>query len=160
MSAEDYQQRVIEALAENEEIVGKLYKAYGEKFVIYEQFWDHLAIEEKNHADWIRSMGQTLEGGVVFLNKERFKEESIQVFKEYIEKQLSALANGEVSDRNALAIAVDIESALLEKNFFEVFESDSVEIKNTFNKLARATAEHRERVKRAMEEKNRFPNYS
>lgn len=105
-------------------------------------------------------MGQTLEGGVVFLNKERFKGESIQVFKEYIEKQLSALANGEVSDKNALAIAVDIESALLEKNFFEVFESDSVEIKNTFNKLARATIEHRERVKRAMEEKNRFPNYS
>ena len=46
----------------------------------------------------------------------------------------------------ALSISNDIENGMIEGKFFEVFESDSAEIKETFEMLERATMQHRERV--------------
>lgn len=160
MSVEDYQQRIIESLAQNEEAIERLYKAYSGTFIENEQFWFYLAIEEKNHADWLRHLSSRMKGKGVYFKEGRFKLDAITFFREYVEKQIAALGKELITNEKALAIALDIENALLEKNFFEVFDTDSAEIKATFVNLAKATEEHRIRVKKALEEKSQDTHFT
>jgi hemoglobin-like flavoprotein len=55
--------------------------------------------------------------------------------------------NEQISILEAMASSINIENGMIERNFFEVFESDSPEIKKTFNMLREATLEHEKLVK-------------
>lgn len=156
MNLKGYQINVIEALAKHEEAIGELYKAYSEKFMSYKQFWIALFADEKDHSYWIRQLLGKAKDGFVFFQEDRFKIEAINTSSEYVREQIEALKTEKISEINALAIAYDLENALLERKFFEIFESDFIEIKNIFLDLAEATTRHREIIKKALEEKRQL----
>jgi len=58
----------------------------------------------------------------------------------------------EISLIKALSIARDIESGLIEKKFFEVFEGDPIELKHVLLNLVAATREHYNRIEKAWKE--------
>jgi EAL domain-containing protein (putative c-di-GMP-specific phosphodiesterase class I) len=153
MDSKDYQINIMETMAKREEAVAELYKVYGEKFAPYRQFWLELSEEEVGHAGLIRQLIEKLRAGLVFFNNERFTAQAINDSLEYVRENIESLKTKEISEINALAIAYDLETGLLERKFFEIVESDSVEIKHLLSSLAEATSHHREVVKRAFEEK-------
>lgn len=152
MNLKENQIKVIEMLARNEEIVSQLYKAYAEKFPDHKDFWSQLAEEEIDHADWIHKLHFQIEEGSVYFNEDRFKMEAIQSFLDYLNDCLVKAQKEETSLINALSIAWDLENGLIEKKFFEVFEGDSAKLKHVLIDLADSTKDHRDRVKRALDE--------
>ena len=138
-------QAIIALMAENEESVARLYEAYAGRFPEHAGFWSGLAAEERDHARWLRELGSRVEEGTLFVNEDRFRREPIRVFREYLEGELRR--QGPVPLARALSVALSTEQALIERRFFEVFETDSAELKHVLHDLASATEEHVRKVR-------------
>ncbi|MEA3494048.1 MAG: hypothetical protein U9R38_06650 [Candidatus Margulisiibacteriota bacterium] len=136
----------IELMARNEETLASLYNIYAKKFPEHEFFWSDLSKDETSHANWIRLFLEKFKQGEITYNKNRFKKEAIKTFTEYLEKNIGKAKSGEINIIGALSIALDIEKALIEKDFFEIMEKDSESMQQTFASLESATKIHRDKV--------------
>ena len=136
---------VVRLLAENEQLIANLYAVYAERFPEHADFWSGLAAEERDHARWLRELGSRVEEGTIFVNEDRFRREPIRVFREYLEGELRQ--EGPMPLARALSIALSTEQALIERRFFEVFETDAAELKHILHDLASATEEHVKKVR-------------
>ena len=78
-----------------------------------------------------------------------FKEAAIETSLEYVKSKLAEAQKEKISAKRALSVARDLESGLIEKKYFEVFESDCREMKQIFLDLAADTREHHRRIEKA-----------
>jgi len=146
MSSSEIQLKVIKLLSEHEKAISRLYKEYARKFPKQREFWIKISAEETEHASWISKLySQAGEGSLCF-KEGRFKKEAIKTSIDYLEDRIVEAQNKEISAKNALSIAQDLENGLIEKKFFEIFEHDCKEIKQVLHDLAFATSEHRNRI--------------
>lgn len=146
------QSKEIEALAMHEEAIGDLYTAYAERFPDDQEFWSILADEEYSHAEWVRSLADYAEDGAVEINKGRFKTKVVESSLKYVQDWTRQAKREEITPIYALSIANDIENALIDKSFFEVFETDSEEMAAILTALLEASRDHRDRVSEMLEE--------
>ncbi|MHC4500405.1 MAG: hypothetical protein ACYS9T_05325 [Planctomycetota bacterium] len=146
MTDKDKQIETIEMLAKHEEAVGQLYKAYAEKYTDHRDFWLGLSGDENQHALWINELYSKVEDGSVHFKQDRFQMPAIQHSLNYVQKMLLKSQEPDFELTEALSTAWYIEDALLEKKFFDVFETDSADLKETLRKLSEATTEHRQRI--------------
>ncbi|HBY56922.1 MAG TPA: hypothetical protein DEG96_03550 [Candidatus Atribacteria bacterium] len=153
MALKEKQIETIELLAEHEKIISCLYKEYARKFPEQKDFWLKIAGEEIEHSDWIYELKSKIKEESLYFKERRFKTEAIKTSVEYIKKQITKAQNEKMSIKNALSVARDLESGLIEKKFFEVFEPDCREIKQVLLDLATATREHYNRIEKAWNNK-------
>ena len=146
------QLKVIKLLAEHEKVIGQLYKEYARKFPEQKDFWLKIAAEEIEHASWIFKLRSQAEKDLLYFKEGRFKTEAIETSLEYVKSQITDAQNNKISAKNALSVARDLESGLIEKKFFEVFEPDCREIKQVLLNLAAATREHYNRIEKVWKE--------
>jgi len=152
MPLPETQFEVIKLLAEHEKAISQLYKEYARKFPEQKDFWLKIAEEEIEHASWIFKLRSQAEKGSLYFKEGRFKTEAIKTSLEYVKSQIAEAQNKKISAKNALSVARDLESGLIEKKFFEVFEPDCREIKQVLLDLAAATREHFNRIEKAWKE--------
>ncbi|UCC94759.1 MAG: hypothetical protein JSW40_08100 [Candidatus Omnitrophota bacterium] len=151
MDQKEEQKKVIELLAQNEEAVSQLYKLFAKRFPSHNQFWAVLSLEELEHASWLRKLYSCLERGDLSFNKERFAIDTIKRSLSYIDKQLVRFEDEQLSIKDALSVAMDIEITLIESKFFQVYEADHEELKQVLRALEEAFLEHRNRLEEMME---------
>jgi len=72
---------------------------------------------------------------VVSFKKSRFDIAAIERFLEYVEEKLNLARDEEISLVQAVDIAVDLETSLLERRFYDVFEGDSAVLRRTFDNM-------------------------
>ena len=148
MPLTETQLKVIKLLAEQEKAISQLYREYARKFPEQKDFWSKIAAEEIEHASWIFKLRSQAEKGSLYFKEGRFKIEAIKTSLEYVKSQITEAQNNKISAKNALSVARDLESGLIEKKFFEVFEPDCREIKQVLLDLAAATREHYNRIEK------------
>ncbi|MHC4156665.1 MAG: hypothetical protein ACYST6_17335 [Planctomycetota bacterium] len=146
MTDKDKQIETIEMLTKHEETIGQLYKAYAERYTDHRDFWLGLSADEDQHARWINELRSKIEDGSVHFNQDRFQIPPIRHSLNYVEKMLLKSVEADFELIEAFSTAWYIEDALLENKFFEVFETDSADLKETLRKLSEATEEHRQRI--------------
>ncbi|MBN1368791.1 MAG: hypothetical protein JW954_00965 [Dehalococcoidaceae bacterium] len=115
------------------------------------EFWSSLAAEEIKHAAWIRKLGRMKGTHSLFINEQRFNNTAVQSYTNYLEKELARINNQAIPLMEAIAITFYIEDSLIENRFFEIFEADSAEIKNTLIGLRSDTEAHRKKAKEELE---------
>ena len=142
---------ILQLLTEHELALQQLYLIFAEQFADYEDFWRQLADEEGKHAEAIRALMREAEAGNIKINEERFRAAAIERSLRYIFDLCERADKGEINLNNSLAEAFHIEDAMIENRFFEIFEGDSAELKQTLTILQEATASHRQHVKEALE---------
>jgi rubrerythrin len=152
MNDPEKQKKTIEMLAGHERAIGRLYKVYAEKFPYYEDFWLAFSGEETQHANWINELQSKIEEGSIHFNQDRFQIPAIQHSLNYAQKMLAKAQESDLDLISALSTASSIEDALIENRFFEIFEADSAQLKETLRRLAEATEDHRRRILRAKTE--------
>ena len=152
MPLNETQLKVIKLMAEHEKAISQLYKEYARKFPEQKDFWSKIATEELKHASWIFKLRSQAEEGSLYFKEGRFKTEAIKTSLEYIKNQIAEAQNKKISAKNALSVARDLESGLIEKKFFEVFEPDCREIKHVLLNLAAATRQHHNRIEKVWKE--------
>ena len=132
----------LELLAVNEETVGRLYSVYAERLPESSDFWNALAAEERSHARWIRRFKEEDASAAMPVKPDRFKNVAIRTSIDHTEGEIAAARVGNIKPTNALSIANAIEQSLIESKFFEVFETDSIDLKRLLFKLRDETREH------------------
>ena len=133
-------------MAGNESAVGQLYHIYGTLFPEKQDFWYELEKEENKHAQWLTKLGNKLVTRQIYFDQNRFKIEAVRLFPEILKKKMEQAKHTKITLSQALGNATNIESALLEKEFFTIFEHDSVEIKHLLMELSKETAWHRAKI--------------
>ncbi|UCC60148.1 MAG: hypothetical protein JSV02_10560 [Dehalococcoidia bacterium] len=137
---------VVELLIENEEGLCNLYQAYAKKFPKHEEFWSGLAVEESGHADLLRELDGQIREGYLHIEPGRFRQAAIMSFIKYAQDELTRVQKEEILLITALSIALSAEQTMIERRFFEIFDTDSAELKHILHKIGMATEEHVKRV--------------
>lgn len=145
------QLEILECFAQHEESIASLYKEYGNFFD--DDFWISLSQDELKHAGWIRYFKQKLSENTFYFDENRFKVEAINSSIKYIEEEMRLVKNKEITEIKAHSTALWIENALLESKVYELFESDTVELKNLLNNLNSETERHKKKIKIRLEKK-------
>ena len=144
--------KILYAMKEHELAIAELYKVYAEKFPEYKDFWSKFSSEEIQHADYINSLQTVVEESNEDFVIERFKIGAIENSTKYIKNLADTARQSDISLVNALSTAVYLEQALIEKNYFEVFESDSKQTKHILSLLAEDTRKHYEKLRTTWQE--------
>lgn len=122
--------------------LSELYAVYSEKFVQQKEFWQNISKEETSHAYWIETLANQLGSDKVYFNEKRFDIAPIKQCIDEVDIRIAQAKNDNLVMIEAVSISIGIENGMIERNFFEVFESDSAEIKKTFNMLRMETIKH------------------
>lgn len=133
---------LLKALQEHEHLLAKLYQAYARRFDEYTTFWSDLAHEELKHAACLNKLRLLLKEDPTITIIERFSIDAIQFSIKYVNELIERASQPEFQLVNAFALAMKLEEALLERNFFEVLDGDDHEIRETLEFLAKETEHH------------------
>jgi len=119
---------------------------YAEVFPEIGGFWTEMALDEVQHANWIDKCCAKVENNQEFFVVERFRIQPLEFSIKSVKEQAVAAREPGFSLLNALSIALQLEKALLENKYFEVFDGDSEGVKNTLNQLVESTKVHYQKV--------------
>lgn len=134
-------------MAQNEKAIASLYEEYARQLPGEAVFWLDLAEQERQHAMWIDSINQTSDSSAAYPN--RFKIEAIRTFTNYLRSQEETARKG-ITSLGALSTAYYIETALIERQFFEQFPQDNPRASSVMSALRRETESHVRKVKDAL----------
>lgn len=119
-----------------------LYAKYA-KLYRNSQFWQKLSAEEEDHAIWLRTLAAS--PAVLSVSKSFLSATALEMLVETAEVEIEN--EDEPSVDEALKLALKFERSFAENRFFEVFVSDSYQVRELMEKLAAETASHIERIK-------------
>jgi len=151
MPIKEEQLKAIEMMAAYEEALCSLYKVYTQKLPTYRDFWLKLSSEEAEHAMWVRDFENKAKEGLAYFDKNRFNLQAIKISLDYVNEQIESARSKDILPIKALSMSLDLESALIDNQWFEAFATDSAALRNLMEDLREAVKKHRERVKRAWE---------
>ena len=137
---------ILAMLADNEESLNRFYRVYASLYPALKDFWEDLAKQETQHAYWILALQSHVKTGKLSFSETRFDLKEIESFYRYIKTLADNAPRENKTLKQTLEVAFEIENDLLEKGIFEVFDTDSPELKRTLQQLNSATALHRDTI--------------
>jgi len=132
----------LQMLIDHENTISELYAAYADRFAERRQYWLELAHEETEHADEIRKLVPLAGKGNRLLNTAGFKPAAVKTSISYLRDQIGNARRGFVSFRDALSTALDLEKAMIERKFFDIFETPAPEAQAVLRTLTEGTQKH------------------
>lgn len=146
------QEEIIDLYQKNEILLARLYEKYSQKFPTHFGFWNVLVKDEEYHAKILGDLFLKIKDGVVVFDDKRFKIGNLKAFYESVKKELDQTESSKVDLITALTASVYFEEALIEKDYFVIFESDVAELKNTLRVLKEGSILHLEYVRNKWKE--------
>jgi len=144
------QEQALTFLAEHEKAIGGLYQVFADSFPEHAAFWSGCAEEEFRHAAIIRNMQALAAKGAICLTG-RFNAAAVKTSLSYIDQQTAMAQSRAMQARQAFAIALNIESSLLENRYFEMFSAASPEFQKMQRTILDETVKHRRMIQAALE---------
>ena len=146
MVVNEDQIRAVELMSKNEGCVADLYRVYAEKFPEVAEFWKNLVHEEEAHEQILIGLVAGLRTGEFFVRNKVF---SSNVWESIVDIQgkISEARAKDMTLREALLVAVSLESGFLEQSYFRVVDGDGSRFKSAFLALAEDTQRHQDSLK-------------
>ena len=146
---------VLELLIRHELAIKQLYEIFAVMFTDRQAFWQRLAGDEQKHANWIGMLRTEANMDKLLLHGTQLKPQAIKLSIRYVESQTARAQEGNLSLLQAISIAKDLESALLEKQFSKLNDFVPKEIMSTLMDLAVETEKHRKALVEALNNEKR-----
>ena len=144
--------KMIEMLAENEQALSHLYASYAKMFPRKQKFWLDLAHEEAEHSRMIREVGTgNLPIGDAESNS--FDLEILQISLNYIGEKQEQANSEKMSMKEAVSIALGIETGMLERGNFKLLTGDIPDFNQLFESLVRDTQKHSDKIRKELSRK-------
>jgi hypothetical protein len=141
--------KIIELLAKHEEAIGRLYAEYANRFPRHHALWVQLSEEEYQHAEWLRTLDPAIKDGSLSFAADRFDAKVIDKSLTWVIFQTGRAEKGELTQDEAVAVAMEVESTIIENKCFEVFEKDPPEFRKVLRLLSSSTENHWTTVRKA-----------
>ena len=131
----------------NEMAISRLYYQYAESFPEDAGFWKEMGDQEIAHGEDIDQLRDLAAQGKLFFGKSTLRAQAVQTNIHYVNTLIEECRRGRMAKKKAYALALDLENALLERKFFDVFDfSLAGNFKSIRTKLVAETESHRERI--------------
>jgi len=138
--------RIIELLVEYELAVSELYRACAAKFPDEQSFWNELAEEEVDHAFRIRMISEEADAGYVEVDDKVFAERPVESSIEYAREITQRVLSNGINLLGVLSLAYDIESSLIESEYYKVFKGDSLRFNAMIREIHMESAIHKKKI--------------
>ena len=152
MSARTEQLESLGLLAAHEAAMADFYSALGARFPERADLFSTLVSAERDHARRITDFAALVSAGTVRVDPGRFPTAALLASLDSIGEEIRRARAPTVTLLEALSVAYELESRLIESRYYEVVEGDSAELKELVERLSRELAEHRAVLERAREE--------
>ena len=154
MSLSDEQDLVIALLTLHEELLGKMYDTYAERFKDLKEVWKRLAGAERGHAKMLDGLRSKIKKGELSFNQDRFELEGMRTSLVHLETKV-AEASTINTVLEALRTALEFEKGILERRYYKVADGDHPEMRSIFMLLAIDTELHRDEIQKLYNEFSR-----
>lgn len=138
-------------LVRHELAIRSLYLTYGEILTDAREFWHGLAHEEQVHAERLEALGAEPKLGVWLTAETRRKSQAVLSSMKYLKDQESRARRDGLTAVQALAVARDIERALIDREFLAAPDPACTEIAAELEALRHDTERHRRIIEEALE---------
>ncbi|MBI5570465.1 MAG: hypothetical protein HY914_11010 [Desulfomonile tiedjei] len=146
-------------MIEAEHAIEKFYSACAARFPENQKFWLGLGKEESAHAALLIGMAQALSKKPdAFSIGKMSPLTAIQAAVGRIYASLAKLNAGSLTEKNALLFAYEFESTTLEREYWEVVQTNNPDLLAAFLKLRNAGGDHRDQIRKQMQETKRPEN--
>jgi len=146
---------ILELLIRHELAIKLLYETYATTFTDWQTFWQRLAEDERKHADALGMLRTESNIDKLLIHEGKIKPQAIKLAINYIEGQTERARKDNITMLQALSIAKDLESALLEKQFSRLSDFTSKDMKVIVMNLADETERHRDAIVEALNAEKR-----
>lgn len=158
MGLKDYQRKIIQQFETQELLLAALYAEFGRRFSADAAFWERLVREETMHAQLLAKLRTAVEKGVMVFDEGKVKTYTLSAMIERIEDLVQRARRGDLTRNQALAQAMDLEAALIEKGVFTHFEPLNEKARAVLKRLQAETRDHVERVRRMRDDMGPKPS--
>src|SRR5574340_235556 len=138
-------------LAAHEAAIGDLYRAYAARFPSHASLFSELAAAEREHARWITGFIAEVKQRVVQAGSGTVSTEAVLDSLDAVRALTKEAPTSDLTPEQALALCSELEEALIERQFFEVAETDSPAFQALLTHLSEDTAAHRDSLRQARE---------
>lgn len=156
MSAREQALSILMLIITVEEAIGDLYRVYAAGLPDKRDFWMRLQSDERLHAQWVRDLVVRVRKDELTIREGRFSPESFEALLAYIIQRTEEAKIRPPKPLEALTVAKDIESTIVERAFFEVLESDDPVLRQILRNLHLNTEAHAAQVVRRWREQVAF----
>jgi cell fate (sporulation/competence/biofilm development) regulator YlbF (YheA/YmcA/DUF963 family) len=132
----------IDLLAKNEEAVAALYQSYVNRFPEHEEFWSGMVMAEIDHSNLIREIAQKIKSKKARIYEHKSGSKYIEDFNNIVKQATDRAKHGPLSHTDALSTALQVMKYITEHSYFDIFDSDSEEIRTVLDELATANKDH------------------
>ena len=153
MDIEQEKHDILKRLMDNEMAIAGIYQIYAQRYQKNQEFWTNIANEEIQHARLIEKLSKRKDLSISKM-KDRFTPEVFNVSLRYLEEKRKQAEEEILSFKETLSIALDIETGMIERDYFKIFEGDSLEFKRTLGALDAATQKHCNKIRKLLARKN------
>lgn len=137
----------IEVMAAIEIAIARLYKKCAELFHESTDFWTELSMEETGHAQVLSELaGLMRELPHEFRPGKTCAPGALRNFVSRINANFEKLDNPAITERDALLMAYQMESTVIDRNYTEVVETDHLGCAAGLQELAEASEIHRDKL--------------
>lgn len=127
--------------------LAELYLFLSKRYSAQGDFWLDLQRDELKHAQWVDYLKTRAMAGTAFFYEDKVRPVTVQTYIDYVNSTIKKFKTTKMSLKAALALAADIEGAMLDQKVFQHFEGDDPELVKTLNQLSAETAKHLKKVK-------------
>jgi hypothetical protein len=131
---------------ELEILMASLYERFEKRYAAHKDFWLSLIADEREHAGYIEHFkGLTAEQKMTFAEgKARIA--ALNSIVAYIKSLIEAFDRQPFMLQKALAVCMDLEKSVLERDVFKGFDTDSAEIRQVLDILREAQEAHVKKI--------------
>jgi rubrerythrin len=133
-------------LAEHERVIAHLYETFANTITGGATFWHAIALEELEHEQMILEIDEQLQKGQWAFRRPAFITTAIAESIEWVASQKKNVESRGISMREALKMALQLESGMMEAKFFHVLDQDAPEMMSVIEALGAYTKAHVKRL--------------
>ena len=110
-----------------------------------------LAEAEKSHYNLLKTMHSILDKGSVFINLGRFGGEALEAMIGSVDEAIKKADEDSFERSDAVAVALKIETSLIDSHFYDVVSTDAPEFKIIAGRLSSEIKKHVDLISRVAE---------
>jgi len=126
--------------------MASLYEKLAQAFPGYAEQFLSLSSEEREHAGWIEHLQGSIENGLASFSEGKTRTYTITCLIAYLNGLIESLERGDMDLQKAMALIVDTEKSFIERQVFERFSGDSLEVERVLRILDETQRDHLARI--------------
>lgn len=126
--------------------MASLYERFQKRYPAHEEFWFSLVADEREHAGYIQQFNRLAAEQKMSFAEGKTRIAALNSILTYIQSTIDLFDRQPFVHQKALAICLDLEKSVIERDVFKGFDSDSPEMRQVLDILREAQEEHLKKI--------------